>query len=92
MYDNKILVEEFIAAKEVECAVLGNEQPLASGVGEIITQHEFYSYQAKYIDENGAVIKRPADIPQTAVEQIQKLAVEVFQALCCGGMACVDFF
>ncbi len=91
-FDNKILIEEAVTAREVECAVLGNEQPAASGVGEIITRHDFYSYQAKYIDENGAEVKIPADIPAGIVEEIRRLAIRTFQALCCDGMARVDFF
>lgn len=91
-FDTKVLIEEFIAGREVECAVLGNELPIASRVGEIIAQQEFYSYDAKYIDENGAILSIPAKIPTELEKAIQALAVKAFQVLCCEGMARVDFF
>lgn len=91
-FDTKILVEECIDGREVECAVLGNETPVASKVGEIIAQQDFYSYEAKYIDENGAILAIPADLPAGAAENIQSLAIRTFQAVCCEGMARVDFF
>ncbi|HYF10228.1 MAG TPA: D-alanine--D-alanine ligase family protein, partial [Candidatus Paceibacterota bacterium] len=91
-YDSKILIEEFIPAREVECAVLGNEEPIASVVGEIIPTHEFYSYEAKYLDENGAALEVPAKIPQALSRKIQKMAVEVFKVLSCEGLGRVDFF
>jgi D-alanine-D-alanine ligase len=91
-FDNKILIEEFIEGREVECAVLGNEAPIASKVGEIIAQQEFYSYEAKYIDENGAILEIPAKIPDETMAKIQAAAIKAFQALCCEGMARVDFF
>jgi D-alanine-D-alanine ligase len=59
-YDNKILVEEYIDGREIECSVLGNDRPIASVPGEVIPHHEFYSYEAKYIDENGALLEIPA--------------------------------
>ena len=91
-FDNKILIEEFIEGREVECAVLGNEAPIASKVGEIIAQQEFYSYEAKYIDENGAILEIPAKIPDETMAKIQATAIKAFRALCCEGMARVDFF
>lgn len=91
-FDTKILIEECITGRELECAVLGNEAPVASSIGEITAQREFYSYEAKYIDETGAVLTIPAELPAAAAEQIQALAVRVFQTLCCEGMARVDFF
>lgn len=91
-YDNKILIEEYIDGKEIECAVLGNEAPIASLCGEIIPHHEFYSYEAKYLDENGAALSIPAHIPKHVSKKIQKLAIQVFEVLCCEGMARVDFF
>ena len=92
MYDNKILVEEHIAGREVECSVLGNDKPIASGVGEIITADGFYSYDAKYIDENGAQLKIPADLPKGAVEKIQAISIKTFKALSAEGLARVDSF
>jgi D-alanine-D-alanine ligase len=91
-FDNKILIEEFVAGREVECAVLGNEDPIASDIGEIIVQRDFYSYEAKYIDENGAILQIPAKIPPAMAKMIQGLAIKTFQVLCCEGMARVDFF
>jgi D-alanine-D-alanine ligase len=91
-YDNKVIVEEFIKGREVECSVLGNENPQASVVGEVILNSDFYSYEAKYIDENGAVIKIPADLPPKSVKQIQEVAIKTFKTLCCEGLSRVDCF
>ncbi len=91
-YDNKIILEEFIDCREIECAVLGNEKPKASIPGEIIPHHEFYSYEAKYIDENGAGLAIPAKLSSEQITNVQKLAIEAFKTLCCEGMARVDFF
>jgi len=91
-YDNKILIEEYIKGKEIECSVLGNDKPIASVCGEIIPNHEFYSYEAKYLDDNGAVLSIPAKISKPIMSKIQVLAVKVFKVLCCEGMARVDFF
>jgi D-alanine-D-alanine ligase len=91
-YDTKIIIEENISGREIECAVLGNEEPAASVPGEIIPSHDFYSYDAKYLDENGAALEIPAKIDESTKERIQKLAVKVFQTLCCEGLSRVDFF
>jgi D-alanine-D-alanine ligase len=91
-FDHKILIEEFIDGREVECSVLGNDEPIASVPGEIIPQHEFYSYEAKYIDEKGAVLKIPAELAPDVVASLQKIALETFKTLCCEGMARVDMF
>ncbi|MFQ5864489.1 MAG: D-alanine--D-alanine ligase [bacterium] len=91
-YDTKIIIEEAIAGREIECSVLGNENPIASVPGEIIPQHEFYSYEAKYIDEHGAILEIPAKLPEEIVKQVQELAIKAFKVLCCEGMARVDFF
>lgn len=91
-FDNKLLIEEYVAGREIECAVLGNEAPIASTVGEIIAQQDFYSYAAKYLDENGAVLEIPAKLPADLIQEVQRLAVKTFRALCCEGMARVDFF
>ncbi len=91
-YDNKILAEEYIIGRELECSVLGNEHPIASVPGEVSPQHEFYSYEAKYIDENGAILEIPANLPSDTVKEVQALALQAFKALCCEGMARVDFF
>lgn len=91
-YDNKIIIEENISGKEIECSVLGNENPLVSVLGEIIPAHEFYSYEAKYLDADGAKMAIPANIPKEISKKIQILAKKTFQTLCCEGMGRVDFF
>jgi len=91
-YDGKLLVEEFVRGREIEVAVLGNDDPQASVVGEIIPSHEFYSYEAKYLDENGAALRIPAELPAGVAAQVRSLAVKTFLALECSGMARVDFF
>ena len=91
-YDNKIIIEEAIRGREIECSVLGNDNPVASLPGEIIVQHEFYSYAAKYIDHQGARLEIPARLPKNIISETQRLAVRTFQVLCCEGMGRVDFF
>ncbi len=92
LYDRKILIEEYIEGREIECSVLGNEHPIVSLPGELIPQHEFYSYEAKYLDEQGALFEIPAKLDVVVVEKIQRLAVDAYLTLCCEGMARVDFF
>jgi D-alanine-D-alanine ligase len=91
-YDSKIIIEEAIRGREIECSVLGNDKPIASLPGEIIVQHEFYSYDAKYIDDRGARLEIPARLPKDTISEIQRVAVRTFQVLCCEGMGRVDFF
>ncbi|RMD60394.1 D-alanine--D-alanine ligase, partial [Candidatus Parcubacteria bacterium] len=91
-YDTKIIVEEFIPGREIECSILGNEEPIASLPGEIVPHHDFYSYEAKYLDEHGAELKIPAELPEPLVARVQELAVRTFKTLCCEGMARVDLF
>ncbi|MBQ7718310.1 MAG: D-alanine--D-alanine ligase [Clostridia bacterium] len=89
--DSKILCEEFIDAREIECAVLGNRDAKASTVGEILPSNEFYDYNAKYIDnKSGLVI--PADLPEKTAEEIRTYAVKIFKALQCRCLSRVDFF
>ena len=92
LYDTKIIIEETIEGREVECSVLGNEKPIASAVGEIIPHHEFYSYEAKYIDEKGATLKIPAKIPAKTTRKIQEIAIKTFEVLSCEGLGRVDCF
>jgi D-alanine-D-alanine ligase len=92
LYDNKIVIEKFIAGREIECAVLGNSDPKASLPGEIIPSHDFYSYEAKYLDENGASLVIPAKLSDQLINKIQTLAVKVFKTLSCEGLSRVDFF
>jgi D-alanine-D-alanine ligase len=91
-FDNKILIEEFIEGREIECSVLGNEDPIASLPGEIVTGHDFYSYDAKYIDEQGSRLEIPAKLPRAIVRTVQEIAITTYKTLCCEGMARVDFF
>ncbi len=91
-YDSKVLIERAVEGREIECSVLGNEKPIASIPGEIIPTHEFYSYEAKYLDENGAILEAPAKLPKSTVKKIREIAVRAFKALDCEGMARVDFF
>ncbi len=91
-YDTKVLIEEEIIGREIECSVLGNDDPLASPVGEIETSDGFYSYEKKYIDETAAVLKIPAELDQATLERIQATSVTAFKALECRGMARVDMF
>lgn len=91
-FDNKVIIEEYIKGREIECAVLGNEFPIASVPGEIVTQHDFYSYRAKYLDENGADLYIPANLPEDVTEKIRDLSIRSFKAVCCEGMARVDCF
>ncbi|HEU5377120.1 MAG TPA: D-alanine--D-alanine ligase family protein [Ktedonobacteraceae bacterium] len=90
-YDRKIIAEQGIDCREFECAVLGNDEPLASVVGEIISSNEFYDYRAKYIDGKSQPVI-PADIPQETAEEIRRQAVTAFTALDLNGLARVDFF
>jgi D-alanine-D-alanine ligase len=90
-YDSKVLVEEFISGHEVEVAVLGNDEPMASVVGEVIAGAEFYDYEAKY-NSTESRTEIPADIPQEAAERLRQAAITVYQAIGCKGMSRVDFF
>ncbi|MFE5322591.1 D-alanine--D-alanine ligase [Paenibacillus sp. NPDC056579] len=90
-YDRKVIVEENINAREVEVAVLGNDEPRASVVGEIVSSNEFYDYKAKYIDGKSSMII-PAEISEELSDQIRELAVRAFQAVDGSGLSRVDFF
>jgi D-alanine-D-alanine ligase len=92
LYDRKILIEEFVPGREIVCSVLGNDNPIASLPGEIVPNHEFYSYEAKYLDTEGANYKTPVELPQPLVEKIQQMAIDACRVLCCEGMARVDLF
>ncbi len=90
-YDEKILVEEFIDGTEVEVAVLGNDSPVASVVGEIDSGAEFYDYDAKYVTDT-SVAYIPARVPETVAEELREKAVRVYKAIGCRGLSRVDFF
>lgn len=91
-YDTKVIVEEFIQGREIECAVMGNFAYRASIPGEIIANHEFYSYEAKYLDKSGADLKIPAELNPSLEEKVKQTAIEAYKTLCCKGLARVDMF
>jgi D-alanine-D-alanine ligase len=93
-YGSKALLEKSVeGGREIECAVLGNDDPVASVAGEIVpTGHEFYDYESKYLDAQGSELIIPAEVPEPTLEEIQRLAVAAFRAIDCAGMARVDFF
>ncbi|MEM8672973.1 MAG: D-alanine--D-alanine ligase family protein [Cyanobacteria bacterium P01_G01_bin.67] len=90
-YDRRIVVEAGVNAREVECAVLGNDQPKASVVGEITFDSDFYDYETKYT-EGAAQLHIPADLPTAVSDRIQSMAIEAFRAVDAAGLARVDFF
>lgn len=93
-FDAKVLVEEAVTGREIECAVLGNDDPRASGVGEIVVEHPegFYSYDAKYLSADGARLILPAVLGDAEREGIRAASLRAFQAVECQGLARVDFF
>lgn len=93
LYDKKIIIEESIIGRELECAVLGNDNPKASLPGEVVLHNEFYDYDTKYVDEEGADIQIPAkNLSEEQIKEMQHLAIKTFNVLCLSGMARIDFF
>jgi D-alanine-D-alanine ligase len=90
-FDRKLVVERAIDAREIEVSVLGNDDPVASVCGEVVPAHEFYDYEAKYLDEGSRLII-PAELDPPQAERIRALAVAAFRAADCAGMGRVDFF
>ena len=90
-YDRRVLVEQGLECREFECSVLGNDEPKASVIGEIVPTREFYDYQAKYSDETSE-LRIPADIAAALADQLRAMAVTAFQAVDAAGLARVDFF
>ncbi len=90
-YDRKIIIEEFVDGREIECAVLGNIDAMAAAPGEIKPSKEFYDYEDKYI-KGSSVTCIPADLPEEAAERIRSLARKAFAAMDCSGLARIDFF
>ncbi len=90
-YDNRILIEQGVKAREIECAVLGNDQPQASVVGEISYSSDFYDYETKYTPGKAA-LTIPASLPSEVVNLVQELAIKAFQTIGGRGLARVDFF
>jgi D-alanine-D-alanine ligase len=94
-FDRKIVIEQGVGgkkekAREIECSVLGNDEPVASVPGEIVPGKEFYDYTAKYVDEGSQLII-PAKLTKAETKKVQELAVAAFQAVDCSGLARVDF-
>lgn len=90
-HDNKIVIEEFVDCREIECAVLGNENPIASVIGEVIPSREFYDYDSKYNDGTSVIII-PAEVDEDTSSKVREYAVKAYKALDCFGMSRVDFF
>ena len=90
-YDRRILVEVNVDGREIECSVLGNDEPIASVPGEIVPCEEFYSYNAKYVAQDSRLVI-PASLPPEVAARVQDLAVRAFKAIDCAGLARVDFF
>jgi D-alanine-D-alanine ligase len=93
-YDDSILIEEFIDGREVECAILGNQNPMASVAGEVILskKYDFYSFTAKYEDPEAAKITIPADMPGSVHKLIKELCLEAYDLLNCHELARIDLF
>ncbi|MBF7095524.1 D-alanine--D-alanine ligase family protein [Alkalibacter mobilis] len=92
IYDRKIIVEANVDCREVECAVLGNDDPQASVLGEIVPSKEFYDYQSKYMDGEKSLLIIPAELSDEITEQIRTYAVEAYKAIGGRGLSRVDFF
>ena len=90
-YDRRVVVEQNVAGRELEISVLGNDEPIASVAGEIVPAGEFYSYEAKYVDDDSELII-PAELPAETLAEMQAIAVRAFLALDLAGLARVDFF
>jgi len=90
-FDRKVVIEEAVVGREVECAVLGNRDPQPSPLGEIRPSTEFYDYAAKYLDDSAALVV-PAEVDAASAARVQEYAVRAFRALDCAGLARVDFF
>lgn len=92
VFDKKVLIEQAIVGREIECSVLGNHNPTASVVGEVEPQNDFYSYNAKYSSESGTIFTIPANIDPQMADSIRQDALTAYKALGCRGMARVDVF
>lgn len=91
-HSDKILIEKMMDGREIEISVLGNDHPIASKPGEIVPHHDFYSYEAKYLDSEGAELIAPAKLTKAQTRLIQKTALQTYRSLACKGMARVDGF
>jgi D-alanine-D-alanine ligase len=90
-YDRRLLVEQSVNARELEVSVLGNDDPISSIVGEVVPGHEFYDYEAKYVDDSSELLI-PAPVSPEVSDEVRRIAVEVFSLLDCAGLARVDCF
>jgi D-alanine-D-alanine ligase len=91
-YDHKVLIEQGIVGREVECAVLGNREPQVSMCGEVVANDEFYAYDTKYLNDGQARIAIPAQLPADLGEQVRDIALQAYRVLGCAGLSRVDFF
>ncbi len=93
-FDARVLVEEYIPARELEVAVMGNQTPFAAAVGEVAVQADgaYYDYENKYLNDDGAQVKMPAELTEDEARELRALAIEVYKTLDCRGLARVDFF
>ena len=91
-FDRKLIAERAVDAREIECSVLGNDEPVAAIPGEVVPRREFYDYKAKYAGDAGTELKVPADLSPELIHTIQEIAIRAFQAIDGSGLARVDFF
>lgn len=91
-FDTKLLVEPAVSGQEIECSVLGNKEPRAFTLGEVIPNYDFYSYEAKYVDPDGAALEIPARLDEELGQRIKEIAVAAYRAADVEGLARVDFF
>ena len=91
-WDDKVLIEPFVPAREIECSVTGNERPEAYTPGEVAPTHEFYDYEAKYVDPDGAALLIPADLDEGGLRTVREIAVKAYRVAELSGLARVDFF
>lgn len=92
LYDLKLLVEPAVNAREIECSIVGNEDPIAYSLGEIAPSHEFYDYDAKYLDPNGAKLIIPATLDKELTKEMKTCAIDAYKILNLKGFSRVDFF
>lgn len=91
-YDQRIMIEKAIKGREIECSVLGNGKPIVSLPGEVIPKNQFYSYDAKYLDDKGAEFRMPVELPENIIKKIQDFSIRTYRVLGIEGMARVDGF
>ncbi len=92
LFDTRVIIEPAVAAREIECSVVGNDEVTAYPPGEVVPSHDFYSYNAKYVDENGAKLCIPASLPQDQQAEVMRIARNAYSAVGATGFARIDFF